>query len=109
MGMVKRLFVAGRQNTARPINYSSIFCCYIKQLDYSLLISLFVLAVCKIPSIFENGIISVEKFDNEGVIELFCHHGYKMSGSHVLQCVSGQWNDSIPQCLEGKISTSFAY
>ncbi|CAH3021429.1 unnamed protein product, partial [Porites evermanni] len=64
-------------------------------------------AVCKIPSILKNGAISTVNFDNEGIIELSCHHGYKLSGSRVLQCVSGQWNDSIPQCLKGKIATLF--
>ena len=67
----------------------------------------FVSAVCKIPSILKNGAISTVNFDNEGIIELSCHHGYKLSGSRVLQCVSGQWNDSIPQCLKGKIATLF--
>ncbi|KAM7451141.1 hypothetical protein ABFA07_001207 [Porites harrisoni] len=57
-------------------------------------------AVCKIPSILKNGAISTDNFDNEGIIELSCHQGYKLSGSRVLQCISGQWNDSIPQCLK---------
>ncbi|XP_073244344.1 sushi, von Willebrand factor type A, EGF and pentraxin domain-containing protein 1-like isoform X3 [Porites lutea] len=57
-------------------------------------------AVCKIPSILKNGAISTDNFDNEGIIELSCRHGYKLSGSRVLQCISGQWNDSLPQCLK---------
>ena len=60
-----------------------------------------VLAVCNIPSNLNNGVILTDKFDNEGLIELSCNHGYKLIGSSALHCVSGQWNDSFPQCREG--------
>ena len=68
----------------------------------------FFLAVCKIPVKLNDGVVLTDKFNNEGIIEFTCNHGYKLIGSHVLRCVSGEWNDTIPSCLEGNCLFLFA-
>lgn len=48
-----------------------------------------------------NGVILRDNFDNKGTIEFSCNRGYNLIGSRVLRCVSGQWNDRIPECRKG--------
>lgn len=45
--------------------------------------------------------IWANKFDNEGIIEFTCNHGYKLIGPRVLRCDSGKWNNNIPSCRRG--------
>ena len=65
------------------------------------LFSFLVVAVCKIPARLDNGVVLTDKYDNEGILEFTCNHGYKLMGSRVLRCVSGHWSNNIPTCRKG--------